>query len=151
MNWHARKHWEQLVHKTQVKICCFSPHLFVCKLEMYSINTGVLLLTFHSNNLPLKQYVLFTTSVHNTCPHRIHFLCTLCANSCMHFLLSTIPKLHFSYPGCHLWLYPELFVQKSNYLSQASDKHHMIHYSCNHNNQDYILLKKTITKITFYE
>ena len=31
-----------------VNICCFSPHRFVCKLEMYSINTGVLLLTYNS-------------------------------------------------------------------------------------------------------
>jgi len=110
------------IHYT-VKICCFSPHRFVYKLEMYSINTGVLLLTFHSENVALQQSVLFTTSVHNPCPHRVHFLCTLYANSCIHLLLSTIPKLHFSCPGWRPGLHPEVCVQIPNFLSQASDKH----------------------------
>jgi hypothetical protein len=90
---------------------------------MYSINTGVLWLTFNSDNLPLKQSVLFTTSVHNPCPRRVHILCSLYANSCMHLLLSTIPKSYFSCPGCHPGLHPEVFMQIPNTLSQASDKH----------------------------
>ena len=58
--------WEQLnkLHMLfscilhRVKICYFSPRRSVCKLEMYSINTGVLLLTFYSEQLPLKQSTL---------------------------------------------------------------------------------------------
>jgi len=121
--------WEQFNKLTMschilytINICCFSPDRFVCKLEMYSINADDLLLTLYSENCPLKQCVLLTTSVHNPCPHSVHFLCTLYAKSCMHLLLSTIPKSHFSCPGCHPGLHPEVCVQIPNSLSQASDK-----------------------------
>ena len=103
------------------KICCLSPHRFVCKLEMYSINTGVLLLTFYSENFPLKHYYLLHLLI--TRVHTVFIFSPPYANSCMHLLLSTIPKSHLLCPGCQPGLHPEVFVEIPNSLSQASDKH----------------------------
>jgi hypothetical protein len=34
--------------------------------------------------------------------------------SCMHLLLSTIPKSYLLFPGCHPGLHPEVFMQIPN-------------------------------------